>query len=79
MTPLKIALISRSLEVPSSARLAAACEAAGHELLLLPTLSGLGRACVPADYGCWLAALKPAGEWPAVRANLEWQLARPRG
>ncbi len=31
-----------------------------------PTLSGLGRACVAADYGTWLPGLKPADEWQTL-------------
>lgn len=31
-----------------------------------PTLSGLGRACVGADYGNWLPALKPNREWSTL-------------
>ena len=31
-----------------------------------PTLSGLGRACVAADYGKWLPALKPDNEWQTL-------------
>lgn len=30
------------------------------------TLSGLGRACVPPDYGTWLPAMKPDGEWTTL-------------
>ena len=31
-----------------------------------PTLSGLGRACVDADYGTWLPGLIPKGEWATI-------------
>ncbi len=31
-----------------------------------PTLSGLGRACVAADYGTWLPGMKPKGEWQTL-------------
>ncbi len=31
-----------------------------------PTLSGLGRACVEADYGNWLPGMKPDAEWQTL-------------
>lgn len=35
-----------------------------------PTLSGLGRACVPADYGAWLPALRPESEWSTLLGSV---------
>ncbi len=31
-----------------------------------PTLTGLGRASVPPDFGAWLPSLRPSGEWSAL-------------
>ena len=35
-----------------------------------PTLTGLGRASVPADYGTWLPGLRPDEEWPTLLRTL---------
>ncbi len=35
-----------------------------------PTLLGLGRASVPADYGTWLPSLRPGSEWPALLGSV---------
>ncbi len=35
-----------------------------------PTLSGVGRACVAADYGVWLPGLKPEGEWQTLLSTV---------
>lgn len=35
-----------------------------------PILLGLGRACVTADYGTWVPALKPQNEWSTLLAGV---------
>ncbi|MDG1969963.1 MAG: SDR family NAD(P)-dependent oxidoreductase [Paracoccaceae bacterium] len=35
-----------------------------------PTLLGLGRASVQADFGTWLPSLRPDNEWPALLASI---------
>jgi len=35
-----------------------------------PTLLGLGRSCVPAQYGTWLPSLKPKSEWKALLGSV---------
>ncbi|MBT6274398.1 MAG: acyltransferase domain-containing protein, partial [Chromatiales bacterium] len=35
-----------------------------------PTLMGLGRGCVPADYGTWLPSIKPKAEWATIVSSV---------